>query len=124
MLIFAYGSNMVSVHLKNRIPSCRVVSTGRLFRYLIIFNKMGNDGSAKANALYTGQEEDIIQGVIYKIDTLEKPILDRIKSLGCGYREKYEWITDRENIKQYVQLYVAKKGRILDRLAPFDCYKG
>jgi len=123
MLIYAYGSNMLSARLKKRVSSCRVISTGMLRGHRILFNKRGDDGSAKVNASYTGMENDIMQGVIYDIDPVEKPILDRIESLGCGYNEKYEWVITPENTRHYVQYYVAMEAWIDPDLAPFDWYK-
>jgi hypothetical protein len=68
-------------------------------------------------------ESDIIQGVIYEINPVEKPILDRIESLGCGYYEKYEWVITQGNARHYVQFYVAMEAWIDPDLAPFDWYK-
>lgn len=123
MLIYTYGSNMLFALLKKRVPSCRMVSTGMLNRHWILFNKRGDDGYAKANAFYKGLQSDIIPGMIYEIDPNEKPILDRIESLGCGYSEKYEWVEAPENARYYVQFYVAMEAWIDHDLATFDWYK-
>jgi gamma-glutamylcyclotransferase (GGCT)/AIG2-like uncharacterized protein YtfP len=122
MLIFAYGSNMHQLRLRQRVPSCRSVATGQLSGYRLVFNKRGNDGSAKANAFHTGRESDRLVGVIYDIDPAEKPVLDKIESLGCGYEEKYDRIKTIDGQRHLIPFYVAMPGWIENDLLPFDWY--
>ena len=40
MLIFAYGSNMNSARLRNRVPSAKVVCKAYIRKYQLHFNKV------------------------------------------------------------------------------------
>jgi hypothetical protein len=52
MLYFAYGSNMRSARLRERVPSARYFATGKIQGYKLAFHKRSKqDGSGKADAL-------------------------------------------------------------------------
>ena len=72
MLYFAYGSNLSSLRLQQRVPSARLVTTGRLLQHALLFHKIGRDGSAKCNAFYTGLEADTLYGALYRIEPKDK----------------------------------------------------
>jgi len=48
-LYFAYGSNLSSRRLGQRVPGARALGAGELDAYRLIFNKPSSDGSGKAN---------------------------------------------------------------------------
>ena len=48
-LYFAYGSNLKTERMKERIPSAMVKGISTLRGYQFKLNKLGKDGSAKAN---------------------------------------------------------------------------
>ncbi|WP_345790944.1 gamma-glutamylcyclotransferase family protein [Halonatronomonas betaini] len=62
---FAYGSNMSSRRLKERIPSARSVTTARLNNYRFACNKIGGDNTGYANLEY--DPESHVYGVVYKL---------------------------------------------------------
>ncbi|GGC01905.1 hypothetical protein GCM10011352_30060 [Marinobacterium zhoushanense] len=88
MHYFAYGSNMSIARLRNRVPSAKRLGRYRLESHDLRFHKCGGDGSGKCDAFYTGNREHQVIGVLYHIDPLEKPALDRAEGLGVGYGEK------------------------------------
>ncbi len=122
MLIFAYGSNMLRSRLLNRISSARNVGNAFLKSHRLLFNKRGDDRSAKANAWCTGKQADGVWGVIWEIDRNQKPILDKIEGLNKGYGEKYETVRMENGEMVKVQLYVAMKSWVDYNLKPFDWY--
>ncbi|MDW7772246.1 MAG: gamma-glutamylcyclotransferase family protein [Desulfobulbaceae bacterium] len=85
MLYFAYGSNLSTVRLTQRVPSSRLVASGRLGRHRLVFHKIGRDGSAKCDAWYTGRRQDYTLGAVYRIDPCHRHLLDAAEGLGNGY---------------------------------------
>ena len=59
ILYFAYGSNMSSRRLKNRVESANVISTGILEKYKLKFHKISEDGSGKCDAFFTDNHDYI-----------------------------------------------------------------
>lgn len=88
MLYFAYGSNMSLKRLQQRVPGTQFVSVAALLNYQFRFHKKGQDGSAKADALFTGNREDCVYGALYKIPEHELLRLDQIEDCGIGYERK------------------------------------
>ena len=74
---------MSSARLKARVPSARKLGRGALHQHRLRFHKRGADGSAKANAFYTGDTADIVHGVLFEIDENELQDLERTS----------EWVT-------------------------------
>lgn len=88
MKYFAYGSNMSLARLRARAPSVNRLGTYCLPEHKLTFNKVGNDGSGKCDAMSTGDSQDRIFGALYEIADDEKALLDEIEGLGQGYDEK------------------------------------
>ena len=88
ILYFSYGSNLSSRRLKNRVESARVISSGILEKYKLMFHKISNDGSGKCDAFFTDNPTDNIYGVIYSINEKDLPKLDSCEGLGYGYEKK------------------------------------
>jgi hypothetical protein len=85
MLYFAYGSNLSTARLRQRVPSGELVATAVLSGHRLVFHKIGRDGSAKCNAWPTGRLEDFVLGAVYRIAPREKQLLDAAEGLGRGY---------------------------------------
>ncbi len=85
---FAYGSNLLSRRLQERVPSAQAMTRGVLPGYQLQFNKLGLDGSGKATLYQTGESRDQVHGVIYTLAPRDKPNLDRAESLGVGYEQR------------------------------------
>ena len=100
ILYFAYGSNMSTRRLVARVSSARAVSVAMLSGHSLEFHKIGKDGSAKCDAVYTDDLNDVVHGVVFEMALSEKPVLDRIEGLGRGYAEK-DVIVSSESGKEF-----------------------
>ncbi len=120
MYYFAYGSNMSVSRLRKRVPSAEALGCFALNGYDLRFHKSSTDGSAKCDAYLTENTDDIIYGVLFKIDPKEKPALDRAEGLGYGYTQKEITVTDSDRSLVTATTYIATK--IDDNLKPYSWY--
>ena len=88
MLIFCYGSNMLSDRLHQRISYSRTIGIGKLSGHLLKFHKVGRDRSGKCDVSSTGIRKDHVWGIVVEIDPAEKATLDQYEDYGIGYSEK------------------------------------
>jgi len=88
MSYFAYGSNMLLARLRERVPSAEPVGVGKLKGHVFRFHKRSKDGSGKGDIFETGNSDDFVYGVVFRILASEKGRLDRTEGLGQGYEEK------------------------------------
>ena len=79
---FAYGSNMSTPRLVQRVGEVRVLGPARLEGYEHRFSKRGNDGTAKGNVERV--EGAVVWGVLYE---LERDQLARLRGFESGYRQ-------------------------------------
>jgi gamma-glutamylcyclotransferase len=117
---FAYGSNMSFQRLQKRVPSARVIGVSSLIGHTLRFHKIGNDGSAKADAFYTENVSDILFGVLYSMGSSDKKWLDEAESLGNGYEEKVVTLLSDSGQSSVGFLYYATY--INSALRPFSWY--
>jgi len=82
-LYFAYGSNLKLDRMQRRVPSARALGPGRLLGRSLALDKMGADGSGKANLAPAAG--GCVWGALYEIDTIHWPDLDRCEP---GYRRE------------------------------------
>jgi hypothetical protein len=122
MNYFSYGSNMSIRRLRVRVPSASRLGVGVLRRHELKFHKVStNDGSAKCDALATGNPDHLIHGVVYHIPEDEKPHLDLAEGLGFGYEQKDILIEMQDGAAVPAFCYCATA--IDPELKPFDWYK-
>ena len=88
MINFSYGSNMLVRRLQERAPSARAIAPGALMSHALRWHKVGRDNSGKCDAFATGNDDDVVYGVLYDISAEDKPSLDAAEGLGAGYEEK------------------------------------
>lgn len=123
-LYFAYGSNLHPLRLGRRTPSRRLLGVAQLTGYALRFHKRSDaDGSAKCNVLSTGDERDVVMGVVYRMDAEDLAVLDRIEGLGPG---GYERVSAQVALKGRLTnafFYAAAESHIDDRLAPYTWYR-
>jgi len=120
---FAYGSNMHPNRMKQRVPSAEAVGIARLGKYSVCFHKRGwKDGSGKCNAHFTGDPGDEVIGVIYKVLSSEKSMLDSCEGVGNGYEVRNITVL-HDNDKRAVFTYIAEEMHIDDKLVPYSWYK-
>lgn len=117
---FAYGSNMLTARLRERVPSAVAIGTGRLQGHVLRWQKRSRDGSGKCDARATGRIEDIVWGVLFEFNAVEKPALDRAEGLNNGYVERQvDVITDRGTVSAIA--YIATDSD--PSLRPYHWYK-
>jgi len=71
--------------LAARTPSVRVVATGFLSGYRLVFDKASKDGSGKCDCERTDAKDDRVYGVIYAIGVGERYALDKAEGARFGY---------------------------------------
>lgn len=72
---FAYGSNLSAARLRERAPSAERLAIGTVCDHRFAWNKLGRDGSAKANLVPAPGE--CAWGVVFAIDPADWDSLDR-----------------------------------------------
>ena len=70
-----------------RVPSARWVGAYRLALHALRFHKAGVDGSGKCDAAFTGEGDDVVEGVVFELDLSEIPALDQAEGLGYAYEK-------------------------------------
>ena len=115
LLYFAFGSNLHPLWLRSRTPSATVLSKECLTHFKLDFNKFGLDNSGKCNIVETGNADDLVYGVVYQINTEEKPVLDKAEH---GYSQEIMQIGEHES----VLVYVAEDATV-DYSSPFSWYQ-
>ncbi len=80
-LYFAYGSNLCSPRMRERVPSARARGVAQLEGRRLALDKPGRDGTAKAN-LHVAPGWSV-WGVVYALDAAHWPALDACER---GYR--------------------------------------
>lgn len=119
-LYFAFGSNMLTARITARCPSAAPRGAACLHGHVLRFHKRSKDGSGKANALHTGQELDLVWGVLIELTAVDLAALDRAE--GKCY-QRVELRVLRENGEAAVAwVYVADPDSIDDRLKPTAGY--
>jgi gamma-glutamylcyclotransferase len=122
MKYFAYGSNMCTNRLRERVSSAVVDQTAALHNFTLKFHKRSSDGSAKCDAFYTGNDAHKVYGVIFEIDESQKLDLDRWEGRGHGYDQiTIQVHTDDGMVEMFT--YVADPKAIDDSLEPYSWYK-
>ena len=122
MNYFSYGSNMSIRRLRVRVPSASQLGVGVLRRHVLKFHKVStNDGSAKCDALATGNPDHLIHGVVYHIPEDKKCLLDLAEGLGIGYEQKDILIEMQDGAVVPAFCYCATA--IDPELKPFGWYK-
>lgn len=124
MKIFAYGSNMATARLRQRVPSARVIGRACLAGHALRFHKRGfRDGSGKADAWACADPRAVVWGVLFEIRDDEKPRLDRAEGLGSGYDEKVVVVTDDAGAIHRAWAYSAADSAIDPAAVPFRWYR-
>ena len=81
-LYFAYGSNLLSARMRERVPSAAARGPARLSGWRLTTDKRGRDGTGKANL--RRDPAACVWGVVWAIDPAEWPRLDGYER---GYRQ-------------------------------------
>lgn len=119
---FAYGSNMSTARLRERIPSARPLGTATLAGYVLRFHKRSRDKSGKCNAFATVDGQSVV-GVLFSFDPAERTKLDVAEGLGNGYEHATVTVINDQGRRRKVLTYLASPEVIDDSLMPYSWYK-
>jgi gamma-glutamylcyclotransferase len=118
---FAYGSNMLTDRLRERVPSATAIGIGQLAGHVLRWDKRSErDGSGKCDAEATGRPDDVVWGVVFELDSEDKSALDRTEGVGGGYIEKTVQVLTDAGPLTAVMYYAIDKDA---SLRPYHWYK-
>ena len=122
VVYFAYGSNMSTARLRERMPSCKALGIASLPGHALHFHKRSTDKSGKCNAFASGNE-NIVIGVLYSFDPAERAKLDDAEGVGNGYEHAMVTVINQKGRRRQVLTYLATPDYIDDSLKPYSWYK-
>ncbi|NKB33970.1 MAG: gamma-glutamylcyclotransferase [Pseudomonadales bacterium] len=88
MLYFAYGSNMSTPRLGERVSISSTVGVATLFDHTLRFQKVSVDGSAKCDIEERPESDAEVHGVVFELPDPEIEVLNEVEGLGNGYDSK------------------------------------
>lgn len=119
-LNFAYGSNMLTRRLSERVPSARPVTVAILSGYELRWHKVSQDRSGKCDVVKVDTPQAKFVGVVHEILVSEKADLDAAEGLGNGYAEKQVTL-EAEGGEVQAQTYYATN--VESSQVPYTWYK-
>lgn len=122
LLVFAYGSNLCLQRIGARIGRVEPVGVGFVLGHQLRFHKHGRDGSAKADAYFTGGAGDRVWGVVYRVGRADKQRLDRFEGLGRDYFEFPVEVASPTGAVAEALMYRASPAVIDPARRPFSWY--
>ncbi len=120
ILVFAYGSNMLTCRMCGRCQSATAIGVAELRGFEIRWHKKSTDGSGKCDVVESERADAAVYGVLYQIADNEKSRLDEAEGLGKGYEEKKVEVFC--NDKQYKAIIYSATA-IDKSLKPYTWYK-
>lgn len=85
---FAFGSNLASPRLLQRIPAASVYCVAKLGEHRLCWRKNDRGQSGKCDIDFTGEPDHLVYGVIYRMTHADKLELDVYEGTGFGYAHK------------------------------------
>lgn len=101
-LYFAYGSNLKAIRMRERVPSAQPHGLAWLENMRVVFDKLGRDGSGKANL--GSDAGGRTWGFVYRIDADDWPLLDGFEP---GYSRVRVEVVGTRDAPLSVQTYLA-----------------
>ena len=121
MKYFAYGSNMLTTRLTDRVPSASFVSLATVSGRKLVFHKRSGDKSGKCDIPACDDSSSAVHGVLFEISDSEWDDLDKHEGVGCGYeRTDIDVMIGSQNIG--AKTYLATTSHIENGLIPYDWY--
>jgi gamma-glutamylcyclotransferase (GGCT)/AIG2-like uncharacterized protein YtfP len=120
---FAYGSNMATARLRERMPSAKPLGVATLSGHALRFHKRSKDGSGKCNAFATDDDENAVIGVLFSFDPAERRNLDAAEGAGKGYDASMVTVVNNKGRRRKVLTYIASNEAIDESLKPYGWYK-
>ena len=109
---------MYTGRIRARAASAIPIAIGYVSRRKLVFHKRGADGSAKADAAYTGSDGDRVWGVVFSLTRQHMSVLDDHES-GYGV-DQVAVIAKSETLS--ASIYVARAQSIDASLEPYCWY--
>ena len=103
-----------------RLGGCELTGVVTLSGYALRFHKRGRDGSGKCNAHQTGLSTDSLYGVVYRLTSVQRDMLDEFE--GPGYTSENVSVRSRSGLLT-AYAYVARSEHVEANLQPFGWYK-
>ncbi len=85
---FAFGSNLSSRRLLQRLPGAVFNCVATLAGHRLCWRKSDRGQSGKCDIEITGDPDHRVYGVIYRVSPAERAALDEIECHGFGYRRR------------------------------------
>jgi gamma-glutamylcyclotransferase (GGCT)/AIG2-like uncharacterized protein YtfP len=117
---FAYGSNLKTERLVKRVGEVIIYGKASYDHYQLIFNKLGDDGSGKANI--KRNKNSNVEGVLFGLTKKQFDKLDENEGCDDHYirrKRKVKYC----NKKVKVEVYIANKIKIKNYLKPTCDYR-
>ena len=118
---FAYGSNLASQRLLQRIPDAVLAGVATLAEYQLCWRKNDSGQSGKCDIEHTGDADHFVYGVIYLMSADEQLELDKHECSDFGYERRIvEVINPRD---EPIEAFTYFALDIDHRQQPFHWYK-
>jgi gamma-glutamylcyclotransferase (GGCT)/AIG2-like uncharacterized protein YtfP len=116
---FAYGSNMNSARMLERVGEFSIIGRGVLSDFRLAFNKKAHGKVGEAYANVMPSPGDSVEGIVYQFDEIQK--LDKHEGYPNHYDRKLMKISiGGESTEAWV--YFAREDRIAEGLLPSKEY--
>lgn len=122
MTYFAYGSNMLTERLKQRISNVQSLGVARAFGRRLCFQKRSSDGSGKCDIPLTNNSSDVVYGVIFDVPESHILKLDEAEGVGHGYERTTINVLPADGVLILATAYLATADAIDSKLVPYDWY--
>lgn len=126
MKYFAYGSNLLTRRLTDplRAPSAVAQGIATASGFVMRFHKIGTDGSGKCTLIATGNDADIVYGVLYEFADADLPGLDREEGVHLGgYARSSIRVRLLDGKTAEAMTYIAGDRYLDAACVPFDWYR-
>lgn len=115
MLYFAYGSNMKTERLVDRVGKVKIVGKSLIEGYGLDFNKLGDNRSGKANIHI--KEDSLVEGVLFDLTEEQIEKLDRNEGVNKHYMRCAKDIKlDGKTV--VAEVYFANENKLQNGLEP------
>ncbi len=118
---FAFGSNLSSARLLQRIPMASVECVAMLHRHRLCWRKNDRGQSGKCDIDFTGDHDHFVYGVVYHMSKADKAELDVYETTGFGYDHKTVEVTALHG--EVIKAFTYYALDIDHRQQPFHWYK-
>jgi len=121
VLYFAYGSNMSTPRLSDRVSGLSKIGIGKLCGHALEYHKVSKDGSAKCDIVISEVDDSIVIGIVFLFPDNQLVKLNEAEGYGKGYDSKYVAISLANGSELEALTYFATN---IDKgLKPYHWYK-